>query len=238
MWYTISQRMENPVRVDREGPDGIVVVRLDRPGSRNALDGPTVEALIEAFSDDAARAIVLGSTDPRSFSSGADTRLADDERAALSDRLYELYARMLRNPAPIVAAVAGPAVGGGAQLAVASDLRVAAPDAFFRFAGPGHGLAVGAWGLPSLVGRGRALDLCLTMRPVGAEEALAIGLVDRVDAEPETAALGLATALAQLDAGAAARVKRIAGDAERLLAALELERSGNAATWSGSLEGA
>ena len=87
---------------------------------------------------------------------------------------------MTGRAAIVVAALDGAAVGGGAQLAIAADLRVAAPAAFLQLAGPGHGLAVGAWGLPSLVGRGRALDLCLSMRPVEREEALAIGLVDRV----------------------------------------------------------
>src|SRR5919108_254958 len=82
--------------------------------------------------------------------------------------------------------------GAGAQLAVAADLRVASPGARIQVAGPGHGLAVAAWSLPSLIGRGRAMDLCLTMRPVGAEEALRIGLVDRL--EDDAAAAGLALA--------------------------------------------
>ena len=74
---------------------------------------------------------------------------------------------MLASPVIIIASIHGAAVGAGAQLAVASDLRIGSPPARFRFAGPGHGLAVGAWGLPSLVGRGRAAEICLSMRWVG-----------------------------------------------------------------------
>ena len=73
------------------------------------------------------------------------------------------------------------------------------PDRPIRFAGPGHGLAVGAWGLGSLVGRGRAIDLCLSMREVSADEAAAIGLVDRVADDPDAAALELATQVTRLD---------------------------------------
>src|SRR3712207_7270247 len=100
---------------------------------------------------------------------------------------------MVRLPVPIVVAIEGPAVGAGMQLAVAGDLRVAGPQTKLCVAGPGHGLAVAAWGLPSLVGRGRALDLCLTMRTVGAEEALAIGLVDRIEQDAGEAAVKLAS---------------------------------------------
>src|SRR4029450_12728200 len=78
-----------------------------------------------------------------------------------------------------------------------------------RFAGAGHGLAVGAWGLGSLVGRGRAMDLCLSMREGSADEATAIGLVDRVADDPDAVALRLATQVTRLDRAAVARVKRL-----------------------------
>jgi enoyl-CoA hydratase len=224
------------IRIDRTD-DGVHAVWLDRPEKRNALDADSVSELIAAFADDSARAFVLASSDPRSFCAGADLTLPDAERAEVSDRLYELYGHMVGTRAPIVAVVDGPAVGGGAQLAIAADLRVAGPQASFRFAGPGHGLAVGSWALPSLVGRGRATDLCLTMRPVAAEEALAIGLVDRIDEDPTEAALVLAAGISMLDGDAAARVKRVVTEAGGLLAALERERSENRAAWSGSVEG-
>ena len=214
---------------------GVLRLRLDRPQRRNALDAPLVEALHEAFEQVAQPVVVLGSTSRAAFCAGADLDLEDAERAAVSDRLYALYELMAACPAIIVAALPGPAVGGGAQLAIAADLRVASPHARVRLAGPGHGLAVGAWGLPSLVGRGRAIDLCLTMRDVGAEEALAIGLFDRVAADADAAALELAAELATLEPQALGRVKRIAWQAAGAAEALAAERAGNAATWSGSM---
>jgi enoyl-CoA hydratase len=216
--------------------EGVVGLWLDRPAARNAVDLATVAALQDAFERSGARAFVLGSTDPRWFCAGADLGLPDSERAGVSEQLYELYRVMVLADAPIVVAVDGPAIGGGAQLAIAGDIRIGGPSARFRFPGPGHGLAIGAWALPSLVGRGRALDLCLTMRTVEAQEAASIGLLDRLEPDPREAACELAASLARLDRDAAARVKSIAAVGCGLLDALEAERAGNA-PWSGSVEG-
>ena len=222
--------------VARDEPtDGVLRLRLDRPEVRNAANRELVTVLIEEVRGAGdVGAIVLGSTDPRAFCSGLDLSLPAEERVEVSDLLYELYERMLAAP-PIVAAIGGAAVGGGAQLAIAADLRVAAPAAIVRFGGPGHGLSAGAWGLPSLIGRGRAMDLCLTMRDVGAEEAVRIGLVDRLAEDPDAIALELAVAIAGLDRDAAARVKRIAGGGTSLLEALRSERRENLASWSGDV---
>jgi len=222
------------VRRDRPAA-GVLRLRFDRPERRNALDRRVLEALLDAFAAPEEPVVLLGSTTREAFCAGADLRLADDERAAVSDLLYELYGRMTACDAIVVAALDGPAVGGGAQLAIAADLRVASRGARIQVAGPGHGLAVAAWALPSLVGRGRAMDLCLTMRPVGADEALRIGLVDRLADDAAAAGLGLATELAALDPAAAARVKRVAWASARALDALEDERAGNRAAWSGSM---
>ena len=222
------------LRADRPLPS-VLRLRLDRPACRNALDRPLVVALLDAFDSPLEPVVVLGSTSPGAFCAGADLRLDDGERAEVSDLLYALYARMTACEAIVVAALGGPAVGGGAQLAIAADLRVAAPAGFLQLAGPGHGLAVGAWGLPSLVGRGRAIDLCLSMRAVPAHEALALGLVDRVADDADAAALTLAAGVAALDPAAAARVKRVAWSATSALEALEAERAANRAAWSGSM---
>jgi len=223
---------EEGLLVDRPA-EGVTRLRLHRPDTRNALDRGLAQGLFEAFREpDAAVVVLCGG--PDAFSSGMDLNLDPPERVAVSDLLYEVYEQMLACPVPIVASIGGHAVGGGAQLAIASDLRVATPSARIRFVGAGHGLAVGAWGLASLVGRGRAMDLLLTMRSVPADEALTIGLVDRVDADADAAALQLAKEIASLDGFAAARVKRLVADAG-LLEALRREREENRATWSGEI---
>jgi enoyl-CoA hydratase/carnithine racemase len=221
----------SPLLVDRPR-DGVLRLLLNRPARHNAVNAELVQALRDAVARPDARAIVLGSATPGQFCSGADVAIDDAERAAVSEGLYALYGQLLALDVPLVAAISGPAVGGGAQLAVACDLRVAAPGAWLQFVGPAHGLAVGAWALPSLVGRGRALDLCLTGRRVEAEAALAMGLVDRVAEDADAAAVVLAGDLAQLDPAAVARVKAIvAGDRGR---SLEAEAQGNRG-WSGAL---
>jgi enoyl-CoA hydratase len=222
---------EHRVMVERPS-EGLLCLWLDRPEKRNAIDARMVSELAQALRSGPARAVVLGSSDPRCFCAGADLSLSDRDRASVSDGLYELYERMVRLPAPIIAAIEGPAVGGGAQLAVAADLRIASPTASLRFVGPEHGLAIGAWALPGLIGRGRAVDLSLTMRPIEAHEALEAGLVTRLDDEPRRAALEMAAGLAELDEGAVRRVKAVAHTATGTLGALADERRGNRTAWS------
>src|ERR1700749_225603 len=147
VWYTIFQApgqrrflrslpMPHPfVRVE-PGPAGYLRVRLDRPARRNALNLGMVHALHAVFSTDPAAPILLDSTDPGVFCAGADLNVSDAERAELSDLLYQCYEVMITRPGPVIAVVSGPAVGGGAQLAGAADLRVAGPDASFRWTGP------------------------------------------------------------------------------------------------------
>jgi len=222
-----------PLLVDHPR-DGVSRLRLDRPERHNALDGALVEALHDAVEAERENAIVLSSSAPGRFCGGADTSLGDAERAAVSDALYRLYARVLQLPRPVLAALDGPAIGGGLQLAIACDLRIAAPGAWLQARGPGHGLAVAAWGLPTLVGRGRALDLCLTGRPVSAQDALAIGLVDRVEDDPGAAAVALAAELAALDEAAVARVKTVVARSGDPASALGEEAAGNRG-WTGAL---
>lgn len=211
---------------------GIRLIRLSRPEKRNAIDLEMVQAILAGIETAPGSVVVIGSTDSRAFSAGADLTTDDRQRAAISDSLYELYNSMRASPKIILTAASGYSVGAGAQLLIASDMRIVSADAAIRFAGVGHGLVVGAWGLPSLVGRGRAMDLCLTMREVGAEEALAIGLVDRVADSPMEEATQLAKNISKLDRRAIAGVKQLVNRASA--EALSDERILNSG-WDGSI---
>jgi enoyl-CoA hydratase/carnithine racemase len=220
------------VRVTEPQP-GVVTALLDRPEKLNALDMAMVSGIRGALSRAGISVLILGSTTNQAFSAGADLDLSDPERAAVSDALYELYQEMRESDVIVVAAARGHAVGGGAQLLIASDLRIVGHDVSIRFAGPAHGLTVGAWGLPSLVGRGRALELCLSMREVGAAEALAIGLVERVADDPIGQALDLASHLTRLHRDAVTAVKRVVAVVDPSTA-LDEERHRNSG-WGGSV---
>jgi enoyl-CoA hydratase len=189
--------------VKTERREAIFVVTIDRPDVRNAIDGPTARALVEAFhsfdADDTLSVAVLTGTGG-TFCSGADLsaiasqeralRLAEDGDAPLG------VSRMLLSK-PVIAAVEGYAVAGGLELALWCDLRVAAEDAVF-------GVYCRRWGvplvdggtirLPRLIGQSHALDLILTGRGVSGQEALTMGLANRI--VPKGTALEAALALA------------------------------------------
>ena len=211
-------------------PRGVSVVLLDRPDKLNALNMDVIDGISEGLRS-AGSVLVLGSTNRLAFSSGADLDLDDPARAAVSDALYVLYQEMRQTDTIIIAAADGHALGGGAQLLLASDMRVAGPDLKIRFLGLGHGLVVGAWGLAALVGPGRAAELCLTMRPVGAEEALRIGLVERLAPDALESALALASSLLVVDPTSLAGVKRVVANLDPM-AALNQERELNS-SWDG-----
>jgi enoyl-CoA hydratase/carnithine racemase len=216
-------------------PRGFRRLLLAGPRRHNALGVGLAVALRDAFAEEPAEPVVLGSTDARVFCAGADLTQPDAERAEVSGLLYECLEIMITRPGPVVAAVGGPAVGGGAQLATAADLRIAGPAARFRWTGPpGRGLAVGAWVLPELVGRGTAIDLVMTGRWVDAPEALALGLVTRVEPAPLAAAAVLAADLAARGDGSTARVKVITA-AGGLLDRLHAEQRANQAAWAAAL---
>ena len=213
-------------------PAGYRRLLLSRPERRNALDVGLAQALRAALGQDREAPVVLGSTDPRVFCAGADLMIPDADRATVSDLLYECYEIMITRAGPVIAVVAGPAVGGGAQLAAAADLRIAGPAARLRWTGPpGRGLAVGAWVLTDLVGRGTAMELALTGRWVEAGEALTMGLVNRVEDDPVAAAAILAAELAAQGPGIAAKVKSVTA-AGGLLHRLHAEAQANRSAWA------
>lgn len=177
------------VRVERQ--DAITTIIMDRPERRNAVDGPMALELRKAFrdfeADDSQRVAVLWG-EHGVFCAGADLTSVNDPA-----RTHELDmegggdgpmgpSRMALSK-PLIAAVAGYAVAGGIELALLADMRVAEESATF-------GVFCRRWGvplidggtvrLPRVIGMGRALDMILTGRPVGAQEALAMGLANRV----------------------------------------------------------
>lgn len=211
-------------------PAGCRWLRLARPERRNALDVDLMVAVRNAIAAEPETPVLLGSSDPQVFSAGADLTISDAERSVISDLIYDCCETMITRPGPVISVITGAAVGGGAQLAAASDLRIAGPDARLRWIGPpGPGLAVGAWLLPDLVGRTAAMDLVLTGRWVQAAEALALGLVNRITDEPERDAEQVAEELAVR--GSAAGVKGVMA-AGGLLDRLRAERDVNRAAWA------
>jgi len=193
----------------------IRLLTLSRPAARNAMDTALLAALLDAVSDavadDAVRALVV-TGDAGSFSAGADLRepLDDAGRVRRMDLFGEVYAAVAGCPKPIVAAVAGPCVGGGAEVAAACDVRVADPTASFRFPGAALGFPIGPAKLVGLVGLGAAKDLVLTSRTVGADEAVRLGLVQRrsPDGEVVATAREVARAMAANDPVVVAYLKR------------------------------
>jgi enoyl-CoA hydratase len=223
--------MPHPHVVVERSDAGYLRLLLARPERRNAFDPGMAAALTEALQADDEAVVVLGSTDPQVFCAGADLSLPVAERAVVSDLLYACLEHIVTRPGPVIAAIGGAAVGGGAQLAAAADLRIASPEARLRWVGPpGAGLAAGAWILPELVGRGAALELTLTGRWVGAAEGLALGLVNRIDNDPGRVAGDLAATLAELGPRSPEKIKKImsAGD---LIDRLRAERHANRAAW-------
>ena len=200
--------MNDPVRIERQG--SVATVILDRPGVRNAVDPATAERLAAAFlefeRDDSLRVAVLwgaGGTfcagaDLRAVAAGWDPGRLRDPSGDPRDPFGPMGPTRLQLDKPVIAAIAGHAVAGGLELALWCDLRVMEDDAVL-------GVFCRRWGvplvdggtvrLPRIVGHGRALDLILTGRPVGAQEALAIGLVNRV--VPQGASRAVAEALAE-----------------------------------------
>ena len=238
--------MPHPHLIIEHRPEGYRWLRLARPERRNALDVDLMVAVRDAIAAEPETPVLLGSADPQVFCAGADLHISDSERSIISDLIYDCCETMITRPGPVISVITGPAVGGGAQLAAASDLRIAGPGARLRWIGPpgpglgagpgtgpgaapGPGLAVGAWLLPDLAGRGAAMDLVLTGRWVEAAEALALGLVNRVTDDPERDAEQLAADLAARAAAAGVKAVMAAGG---LLDRLRAEREVNRAAWA------
>jgi len=225
---------DETVLVELESAGGVATVTLHRPDALNALTIPMKQALLAAFRrlerDRAVRAVILTGAG-RAFCAGQDLRERLEPGAApLGVEVRERYNPIIRAmrgmPKPIVGAINGAAAGAGASLAMACDVRVASEAATFALAFGRVGLVPDSgatWFLPRFVGAARASELALLNDPVGADDALRLGLVGRVVAADRLAA----------EAGEVAA--RLAAGAPRAIALTK--RALNAA-WDHDLEAA
>jgi enoyl-CoA hydratase/carnithine racemase len=197
--------------------DRVALLQLDRPEARNAMNTQMLEELLghleSARADPEARVLVVSSTDHMGLSAGADVREQLDDAGSV--RRMELFARLYDEltgfPKPTVAACHGACVGGGAEVAVACDLRVGGSNLRLRFPGAALGVPVGPARLVNLCGMSVAKYLLLTSQEVDADMAYRWGLIHKVApaARTEEAALQLAVQVAELDPESVARQKRM-----------------------------
>lgn len=180
------------IRYGVEGP--MALVTINRPEKHNAISLDTLrelqEAVAEAGADDAVKVITVTGAGGRAFASGSDlSEVVDrDLRKALEPIVQGLAEQLERTPKPTIAAIDGICMGGGLEVALGCDLRIATPNS--RFATPEGKLGIIPGGgatarLPRIVGKGWAMEMMLMGEPIDAERALSIGLVTRVVAKDE-----------------------------------------------------
>jgi len=178
----------------RENRDGVLIITLNRPASMNSLSRELLAALnklvTEISVDKSIRVVVITGAGEKAFCSGADLK----ERATMTPLEVKQYIQMIRNtftmvenlPQPVIAAVNGFAFGGGTELALASDIRIAAPNATMGLTETSLGIIPGAGGtqrLVRLIGKGKAKEMVFTAHRAKAEEALTVGLINQIASE-------------------------------------------------------
>lgn len=200
---------DRPELVSLRREDDLCWLTIERPEVMNCLSFPTLKrfrALLEGLREDhSIRCILITGAGPKAFCAGADLKERKDMEPALVPQFVRNIRALMDDveqmPQPTVAVVNGFAFGGGTELLLACDLRVAAPHAQFGLTETSLAIIPGAGGtqrLPRLVGKSRAKDLILTARRIGADEAERMGLVNRVASEDglEACALEVARAIA------------------------------------------
>jgi enoyl-CoA hydratase/carnithine racemase len=196
---------------------GIAVIRLTRPEARNAIDTLMLEEILghleSAAGADEVRVLVVSSSDQMGLSAGADIReeMEAEAKVRRMQLFADVYDGIVAFPKPTIAVCHGDVVGGGAEIAVACDMRVGGANLRMRFPGAALGVPVGPARLVTLCGLATAKYLLLSSRTVGADEALRLGLVNRVApaAAAEESALELAAQVASHPPEGVARLKRM-----------------------------
>lgn len=200
--------------------DGVAVIKFNRPEQMNAVRPSTVSAFVDAVSavaDDASTRVVILTGAGRGFCSGMDlaarAEFPPQDVAVATEWMRDLFegaVALSQLPQPTIAAINGPAIGGGFGFALACDIRIAAPRArfaatFVKIAmGPDAGLS---HTLPRIVGHAKALELLLTADTVDADEALQLGIVSQVAEDPITSAVALAQRFALVPDHVSRRIK-------------------------------
>lgn len=225
------------------GDDGVAVLTIDRPERANSQTVTMFHEYGEAartLRDSGARALVVRGAGEKAFSTGFDLAEIDVlmemgplEFLAFQELAANGIAALRALPFPVIAAVHGPAAGGGMSLALAADIRIAAPSAKFALSFVKVGLSIGelgtSWTLSRLVGPGMAAELAFTGRVVEAAEAERIGLVNRVVDDPVAEAHAVAAAIAGNSPGGIRMSKRALQRNQEIgsyAAAMELENRG------------
>jgi enoyl-CoA hydratase/carnithine racemase len=236
------------LNVERHEGSAVVIWTVDRPAAKNALDHATMDALVtavrEAAYDRELRAAVITGAG-HVFVSGGDLRelrqrTTAEDAERLSDAGYELMTAIGELPFPVIAALPGPAIGGGAELALACDMRVADVRARISFKQVRMGVTT-AWGtvprLTSVVGAGTAARLLLTGHEISAAEAKLLGLVDEVTENglARTTAIAWACDVALGSPKAASEMKRLLRESIQAPESVRaLERRVFVDTWTGA----
>lgn len=197
--------------------NGVAVLRLERPDARNAINTQMLRELLAhlgaARDDEAVRVLVISSADHMGLSAGADVReqLDEEGRVERMQLFADLYDEVVAFPKPTIAVCHGDVVGGGAEIAVACDMRIGGANLRLRFPGAALGVPVGPARLVTLCGLATAKYLLLSSRTIAADEALRLGLVNRVApaAATEDAALELAAGVAAHPPEAVAQLKKM-----------------------------
>ena len=163
------------------------VITIDRPHRRNAVDGPTAEALLDAYrrfeADEEARVLVVTGAGGLAFCAGADLKATETMAPRLMSEEGPMGFTRLHSPKPTIAAIEGFCLAGGLEIALWCDLRIATESSRLGYPERRWGVPLidgGTQRLPRIVGMGRALDLILTGRIIDAQEALSMGMLTEV----------------------------------------------------------